>query len=50
MSIKSWGTKKKLHKAESQIYWPELQIGRFHMYIHVYQITKNRGPGTYISL
>ena len=29
---------------------PELQTGRFRIYIHVYQILKNRGPGPYNSL
>ena len=40
LSIKSWGTKKKLHKTVTQIYWPELKTARFHVYIHVYQIIK----------
>ena len=33
LSIKSWGTKKKLHKLITKIYWPELGIGRFRVYI-----------------
>ena len=47
LSIKSWGTKKKLPKPVMDKYWPELQTGRFRAYIHVYQIIKNRGPGWY---
>ena len=50
LSIKSWGTKKNLHKPVIQIYWPELQTWRFRVHIHVYQIIKNWGPGPYDSL
>ena len=29
----------------TEIYWPELQTERWDLHIHVYQITKHRGPG-----
>ena len=50
LSIKSWGTKKKLCKPVTKIYWPEIQTRRLCVYIHVYHIINNRGPGPYNSL
>lgn len=45
LSIKSWGTKKTFNKLVMWTYSPELQTGRFYVYIYIYQIMKNQGPG-----
>ena len=38
--------KEKAHKPNiTSKYWPESQTGRFHVYIHVYQMIKNWKPG-----
>ena len=50
LSIKSWRTKKKWKKPVTSVCWPELQTVRFPVYIHLYLITKNWGPGLYNSL
>ena len=50
LSIKFWGTKKKSIKLLTEIYWPGLQTGRSNMYIHVYQVIKNPGPGLYDTM
>ena len=49
LSIKSWRTKKKLHKPVIQIYWPNYKR-EDSVYIHVYQVIKSWGPGPQNSL
>ena len=47
LSIKSWRTTKKLHKPVTSIYWPVTERKILCVYIHVYQIIENQGPGLY---